>query len=100
MPRHCTVCVHPQPQMVHDALVRGQPVRTVARRYGLSKSSVARHWARHRAAARLSESVAGPPPAAEDFDFARTVDQLERLLLKITPPRGVTKSVSMPSPCP
>jgi transposase-like protein len=47
MPRRCTVCDHPQKHAVDEALVSGAPYRSVAKRFGLSESSVYRHKTEH-----------------------------------------------------
>ena len=43
MPRTCTVCGHPKRAEIDHALIRPEPLRTIAANYGTSKSSLERH---------------------------------------------------------
>jgi hypothetical protein len=45
MPR-CTICTHPERDKIDATLLRGVGLKPVAKKYGLSKSSVARHQAK------------------------------------------------------
>jgi hypothetical protein len=45
--RPCTVCIHPQRAEIDERLARGEPKERVANAYGLSESSVFRHFHRH-----------------------------------------------------
>ena len=54
MPRACTTCAHPDRDTIDAALDRGESLRTLATRYGVSRSGLARHAAAHRT---------NPPPA-------------------------------------
>jgi len=62
MPRRCTVCDHSERHGIDEALVTGAPYRSVAKRFGLSESSVYRHKTEHLPAhllkAREAEEVA------------------------------------------
>ena len=62
MPRRCTVCTHEQKEQIDQALVAGEPLRDVAGRFGISKSSLARHKDAHLptilAKAQAAEEVA------------------------------------------
>jgi hypothetical protein len=62
MPRRCTVCDHPERHSIDETLVTGAPYRSVAKRFGLSESSVYRHKSEHLPAhllkAREVEEVA------------------------------------------
>ena len=50
--RKCTVCTHPDREAIEKAIVGGnETIRDIARRHGLDKSAVARHKAKHLAAA-------------------------------------------------
>lgn len=60
MPRPCTVCRHPDRAAVDAALVDGEPVRTIAGRFGLSHNAVLRHRDGH-----LPESMAKAREAAD-----------------------------------
>lgn len=43
MPRTCLVCANPERQAIDNALAIGAPLREIARRYGISSSSLDRH---------------------------------------------------------
>ncbi len=47
MGRRCSVCVHPEVEAINAALVNGEPLRTIAKQYGLHQSSIQRHAAQH-----------------------------------------------------
>ena len=47
MPRACTVCDHPNRDSIDEAIVSGESIRGIARRYNLSKDSVYRHSLNH-----------------------------------------------------
>ena len=64
MPRHCSVCAHAERAAIDLALVEGDALRDVARRFGLSKDAAARHKADHLPAtltdaANADEAVRG-----------------------------------------
>ena len=46
MPR-CTVCIHPEAEVIDGALLKGVTLDNVADRFGLHRSSVRRHNANH-----------------------------------------------------
>jgi len=71
MPRRCTVCDHPQRHSIDEALVSGAPYRSVAKRFGLSKSAVYRHKTDHLPAHLLK--------AKEVEEAARADDLLEQV---------------------
>lgn len=52
MPRTCNVCVHQERDSIDKAIVAGEPYRSIARRFSISKDSVSRHAQNH-----LSESL-------------------------------------------
>jgi hypothetical protein len=43
MPRHCTVCDHPERGEIDRLLVGGEPYRSIAKQFSLSESAVYRH---------------------------------------------------------
>lgn len=49
MARRCTICHHPDRAEIDKALVRGEPFRKVADRYGTSATSLHRHQNAHLA---------------------------------------------------
>ena len=84
MPRRCTVCDHPERQLIDEALVTGAPYRSVAKRFGLSESAVNRHKTDHLLAhllkARQVEEVAQADDLLEQVRHlqAHALDILER----------------------
>jgi hypothetical protein len=84
MPRRCTVCDHPERQLIDEALVTGAPYRSVAKRFELSESSVYRHKTEHLPAhllkAREVEEVAQADDLLEQVRNlqAHALDILER----------------------
>ena len=62
MPRLCSVCTHADHRGINAALVAGEPLRDVARQYGVSKDALFRHRSdhipAHLATAREAETVA------------------------------------------
>lgn len=47
MPRQCSCCSHPERAEVERELIAGTPYRDLAGRFGLSRTSLARHSANH-----------------------------------------------------
>ncbi len=43
MPRSCSICLHPEREEINAALLQGEPLRDIARRYATSKDALARH---------------------------------------------------------
>lgn len=43
MPRTCTICTHPNRAEIDAALLEGEPLRTIAARWSVSKSALIRH---------------------------------------------------------
>jgi transposase-like protein len=84
MPRRCSVCGHPERQSIDEVLVSGAPYRSVAKRFGLSESSVYRnkteHLPTHLLKAREVEEVAQADDLLEQVrnQQAHALDILER----------------------
>jgi transposase-like protein len=84
MPRRCTVCDHPERQLIDEALVTGAPYRSVAKRFGLSESAIYRHKSDHLPAhllkAREVEEMAQADDLLEQVRHLQThaLDILER----------------------
>jgi hypothetical protein len=77
----CTICRHTQEIAISDALAGGVPVRSLARRFGVSRQSLQRHAANHLpkrkpAAAELPATTAGDQGKVQ---LASTLQELERL---------------------
>jgi hypothetical protein len=47
MPRVCTVCAHPEREAIDLALVNGEPMRAIAGRYDVARTSLQRHQEAH-----------------------------------------------------
>ena len=67
--RYCTVCTHADCTAINTALADALSLRTIARRYGLSKTAVLRHRDRHLfpptpVEVSLNGHVAQGPPLA------------------------------------
>ena len=74
MPRRCTVCLHPERMEVDKSLVTDQTYRSIAARFGLSKSALVRHKKAHLPA-RLAEAL--HPTVVEDqelVDYRKKLD--------------------------
>jgi hypothetical protein len=67
MPRRCTVCDHPESHSIDETLVTGSPYRSVAKRFGLSESSVYRHKTEHLPAHLLKAKEAEEVAQADDL---------------------------------
>jgi hypothetical protein len=67
VPRRCTVCDHPERHSIDKAFVSGAPYRSVAKRFGLSESSVYRHKTEHLPAYLLKAREAEEMAQAEDL---------------------------------
>ena len=73
MPRRCTVCQHPERAAIDRALVRGEPTRGLAARYGsVSREALWRHKEDH-----LPQALA---KAQEASEVARADDLLRELM--------------------
>ncbi len=89
MARRCTICDHPEQAAIDRALVQpGAGYRTVARRFGISKSALFRHRKNHlpalvaRGLHAMSRGapIAGdivPPSAPHAEDLARQQQEIE-----------------------
>ncbi len=47
MPRTCTICAHEDRAEINEALLAGEPYRSIAKRYEASESAVYRHKLEH-----------------------------------------------------
>ncbi|SCX48976.1 hypothetical protein SAMN03159343_2078 [Klenkia marina] len=80
MARPCTICAHDDHEDIDAAIIgaggsRRVPLETLARRYGLSPRSLARHRDEHLAAA-LAEVTVGIARRREDVRLADLVDRV------------------------
>jgi transposase-like protein len=67
MPRRCTVFDHPESHSIDEVLVSGAPYRSVAKRFGLSESSVYRHKTEHLPAHLLKAREAEEAARADNL---------------------------------
>src|SRR5829696_5719262 len=74
MSRRCTVCDHLKSHCIDEALVSGTPYRSVAKRFGLSESSVYRHKTEHLPAHLLKAKEVEEVAQADDL-----LDQVRHL---------------------
>src|SRR5215208_761205 len=74
MPRRCTVCDHTQRHGIDEALVGGNPYRSVAKRFALSESAVYRHKTEHLPAQLLKAREVEEVAQADDL-----LDQVRNL---------------------
>ena len=82
MPRRCTVCSHPEVEAIDQALVSGEPYRSVANRYeSLSQASVQRHQENHIPATLAKAKDAGEVAHADNL--LDQVGDLQRRALAI-----------------
>jgi hypothetical protein len=88
MPRTCTVCVHPQRRKIDSWLLKQKPLRDIAERFALSKTSLGRHAEGHIAA-----DLAGAKRRAD----ADAADRLAELLEEVERDTRVIKNLNMPS---
>ena len=56
----CTVCNHEALTRIELLLVAGTSQRSIARKYGLSKDAVSRHWLAHVTPERRAQLIMGP----------------------------------------
>ena len=68
MPRPCTICQHPERTAIDTALVRGEPARALASRYGtVSRMAFWRHREDHLPAALAQAREAAEVARADDL---------------------------------
>jgi FixJ family two-component response regulator len=67
MPRRCTVCDHHKRHSIDEALIRGAPYRSIAKRFELSESSVYRHKTEHLPAQLLKAREVEEATQADDL---------------------------------
>ncbi len=77
MPRVCTICSHSDRAAIDAALVAGESYRTIAARYGPSKTALIRHKAEH-----LPAKLAKAHEAKEVASADRLITELNGLKSK------------------
>jgi transposase-like protein len=73
MPAGCSICQRADIQTINEALTHGEPVRGLAKRYGLAKTSLLRH-ARHAQRSPYKESPPMERPTAESPELVDDVE--------------------------
>jgi hypothetical protein len=83
MARACTICVRPDRKEIDGASVSGEPIRTVARRFRISRDSLGRHLRAHVSPALVK--VAARREAKESISLLQRMEALiertEKLLV-------------------
>jgi hypothetical protein len=74
MPRHCTVCNHPQRDSIEELLLKGDSIRVIAGQFSLSYSSLQRHMSEH-----ISEIMIQAKEAKEVTQADTLLDQVKHL---------------------
>lgn len=87
MSRECTVCAHPDRARVELALANRVPMRTVARRYTLSKEAAYRHRRGHMPPQLIAALMLRGRPTDVDLDKLR-ITESEGLLQHLVAQRG------------
>lgn len=67
MPRKCSVCSHPERDKLDQALMVGETLRDIARRWSVSKDALARHKADHLPAVLVKAQEAQEAARADDL---------------------------------
>ncbi len=79
MPRRCTICTHDKRDDIDQALVARQPVRAIARQYGVSKDALLRHHDDHLPAALVRAQEATEAAQADNL-LAQVTDLRDRAI--------------------
>jgi hypothetical protein len=74
----CAICRHPDLFRISAELAAGTSQRTIAKRYGVSHPTVARHFKEHVAAALIQHNIAEPVLA----QLRRLAARIDRLCTK------------------
>lgn len=81
MPRACTICTHPELEVINRALVEGTPNRRIASHHDITERAVRNHKAGHLPAA-LSKAK-GAEEIADADDLLSQVKDLQTRALSI-----------------
>ncbi len=77
MPRHCTVCDHPQRDNIDNLLVKADAFRNIAEHFSLFLGALHRHKSEH-----IDENLAKAKEAKEASQAGNLLDQLRDLQKK------------------
>jgi hypothetical protein len=78
MPRHCTVCDHPDQPLIEEQLLSGQTLRDMARQWCLSKTALGRHKSEHLFGATQVVALHDSTKEQDVLDDHHTDDLLSR----------------------
>ena len=78
MPRRCTVCQHPDRDEIDARLIGGQPLRNIAKQFGVSATALYRHKTGH-----LPGHLKQAKETSERLSAERLLADLERLQERI-----------------
>lgn len=67
MPRTCTICAHPELEVINRALVEGMPNRRIASQYDVTERAVRNHKANHLPVALAKSRNAQEVAKADDL---------------------------------
>ena len=73
MPRTCTVCRHPQRTPIDEALILGQSLRNIAKRFGTSVTALFRHED------HIPTALAASKAAQEENRSERLLDTVRKI---------------------
>ena len=82
MPRRCTVCTHPQRAEIERALTDGGTIRDIARRFRVSRPSLARHKAHMREAVKAALEAGKVNRGRDVLERLQELDQRTRAILE------------------
>ena len=78
MSRICTICSHPQRRQIESLIIENVSNRAVARQFGASKDSVARHKAQHLPRVAIEAAI-----DERQYDHHRKLKILEKTLYSV-----------------
>ncbi len=83
MPMICSICRHPKKAAIDAALLNGEPLRTIAKRFGTSNSAVFRHGRDHIQVALVKAKEAEEQVEAGNlFERLRAINHETQAILR------------------
>ena len=76
MPRTCSVCDHDELSEINAALGSGEPLRTIADRWSVSKTALIRHRNQHLPVSQLKAREAEEANRTDDLEEVNHTDDL------------------------
>ena len=77
MARSCTICQHADRETIDSSLIRGEPLRSIAGRHGLSATALHRHKVAH-----LPKALAKAQEAQEIVQADSLLEEVEALMAR------------------